>query len=518
MRYLRGSIFVRYLLVALLLGASLTSLSTSEAQSKSPPYPIELIDPGYYSVSEVACAITNEHRVSCWGDEMPDVAVRAMVEAADVASFTWGNSIYCYIKLNTSVVCDTGSLPPGVQYAKAIRASGDNFCFLDLNDYLSCWQWTSTRWENLLSQPLESVTSFDLLYSSPYIKLCAVTNEFLNCWRTGVYVQPHVIDIVPQGITGVKSVVWLLEEVCVIQSNGSPHCWPEWYETDPRRQFYQSRGVKAILYDPDAGPCTVSTTGSFKCYAFAPGATPTIRQIDSGVKQVAFYRDGACLLMLTNKTWCVNWSNRGTEIRFDSNLKKVVLTGSDTLISGRVGAWQFIKPTQIQVRSKVGENKSWSNWSVYQLTSNGRFSFRKRVDLNTQFQLQVVESDALEKLFNKATLSVEARPKSETFTYKVKRKYINNFLQGATISYYFKTDPRYQGACLVKAQTQNAFNFALTYMGPYVNSGFAKVSNGVCAGSFDVRYNGKFTLSMAATSAIFTEYFKQESILLKATG
>jgi hypothetical protein len=518
MLYLRGSVVVRYLLVTLLLSASLTSFSTSEAQSKSPPYPIELIDPGYWSESRVACAITNKHRVSCWGDGMPDAAKRAMVEAADVASFTWGSEIYCYIKLDTSVACSTGNLPLGVQNAKAIRASGDNFCFLDLNNYLSCWRWNS-GWDNLLSQPLESVTSFDLLYSGgPRIRLCAVTDELLKCWLTGVYIQPRVDDTVPQGVRGVKSVVWLSDGVvCAVQSNGSPNCWPEWNETDPRRQFYQSKGVEAILYDPDAGPCTVSTSGSFKCYTWM-NAKPTMRQIDSGVKQVAFYRDGACLLMLTNKAWCVNWSKKGTEINFDSKLNKVVLTGNYTLISGRVGAWQFNKPTQIQVRSKVGESKKWSNWSVYRLTSNGRFSFRKRVDLNTQFQLQVLESDALEKLFNKATFAVEARPKSETFTYKVKRKYINNFLQGATMSYSFKTDPRYQGACVVTAKTQNAFNFAMTYMGPYANSGFAKVSNGVCTGSFDVRYNGKFTLSVGATSNLFTEYFNQESFLLQATG
>lgn len=514
-----GSTFVRYLLVALLLSASLTSFSTSEAQSKSPPYPIELIrdNDGQHG----ACAITNEHRVRCWGIAWkPDVAP-PLVEATDVASFTWGSSIYCYIKLDRSVVCSTGNNPLGVWTAKVIRASSDRFCFLDLDNNLSCWEWASTEWRNLMSQPLESVTAFDVASNS----LCAVANGKLNCWyfESG---QPLRRDSSsPQGFTGIKIVNFLWGRVCVIKSDNSPYCWPEWDAGDARSSLYSAKGVKDLTYDPYGGPCTVSTQGEFKCFQESSEYPPTIRQIDSGVKQVVYYDGGgACLLTLSNKAWCAirRWDQdkpiRGTRIELDSNLKQVVLTGSDTLISGRVLAWQFNKPMQIQVRSKIGESKKWSNWSVYNLNSNGRFSFPKKVDLNTQFQLQVVESNALPKLFSQATLSVEARPKSETFTYKVKRKYINNFLQGATISYYFKTDPRYQGACLVKAQTQNAFNFAMTFMGPYVNSGFAKVSNGVCTGSFDIRYNGKLTLSLVATSATFTEYFKQESILLKATG
>jgi hypothetical protein len=119
----------------------------------------------------------------------------------------------------------------------------------------------------------------------------------------------------------------------------------------------------------------------------------------------------------------------------------------------------------------------------------------------------------------KKYFTVEAIPKTQAFSYSIKRKYINNFLQGATVFYSFKTDPRYQGACVVKVQTPSAFNFASVYMGPYENSGFAKVTNGYCSGSLDVRYNGQFRISMASSSySTFTEFFKQESFLLKATG
>jgi len=309
--------------------------------------------------------------------------------------------------------------------------------------------------------------------------VCAIgVDDFVKCWQSVNMVWPVYVN--PTSLGRVRSITASAQSVCAITEGATLLC---------------------------SGKDLAGGTNSL-----------------AGVEQVSFSWYAACVLFQNKKTWCSSsneYVKSDTRIFFDSKNKKSSLTGKRVVISGFVENYQFQKPPTIRVRHKEGRSTKWSAWSSQVISQEGRFQIEHQLNLTTKFEFKVSDVNLItnKNIEVKKYFTIEAIPKTQAFSYSIKRNYVNNFLQGATVFYSFKTDPRYQGACVVRVQTPSAFNFASVYMGPYQNSGFAKVTNGYCSGKLDVRYNGQFSIGMASSSySTFTDYFKQETFFLKATG
>jgi len=523
---------LKALLVFLLfVTVSFTLGPISSAQSKTEPYPISF---SKSAGEDHTCAVTNEHKVRCWlwNDDFGGGIGYPwnLSQLSNVSKIAMGN-VDCLVRLDTSVDCFVGQLPnpAGMSAAKDISVDGDVVCILNTNRNLFCWNLADTHdgkpvyWQTLETPvQLNEVEDFSVAGGG----LCVVVTGKMSCWSSAFDAKKRQpMYYVPDSLSSIRDVEMSSDIVCAITQDNVAECWTKYSDLDVKAPA-AVKTTKTLVVHRDT-VCAISASSVLMCWGNTRDEFRISPEV-TGVKNMSLDDHSACLVFQDNKSWCKNsrWQVDGNRISFDSSVKSEVATGSEVLLSGIVRVSQFAVPKTAFVRSKKAQNSNWSSWKAipiqtdegYIFTYPGRFSFKQKIDLTTNFQVKVFESEVKGVLPKTASFTVQAIPKTRKFTYTVKRNYINNFLQGATVSYSIKTDPRYQGACTASAETNRALNFALTDLGKYKTSSYYTVVNGVCSGKINIRYNGEYKITVVAVSKSFASLSNQTKILLKASG
>lgn len=515
----------------LLVTVSFTLGPISPAQSKTDPYPISFSKSAedYHT-----CAVTNEHKVRCWlwtgrqGGEGISYPYE-LSQLSNVSKIAMGD-IDCLVRLDTSVQC-SGAIPQpaGMSAAKDIAVDGNVVCILNTNRNLLCWNLATDDGIEMYWQTLETPVQMNEVddFSVAGGGLCAVVTGKLSCWSSAFDAKERQpMSFVPDNLSSARDVEMSSHLVCAITKGNVAECWTKYSDLDVKAPAAVKNTKTLKLHRETV--CAISVSSVLRCWGNTNGDEFGISPQVTGIKNMSLDDHLACLVFQDNTSWCKTskWEVDGNRISFDPSVKSEIAAGSEVLISGRVRVSQFAVPKTALVRSKKGQNSNWSSWKTipiqtsegYIFTYDGLFSFKHKIDLTTIFQVRVFESEVKGVLPKTATFTVQAIPKLRKFTYTVKRNYINNFLQGATVSYSIKTDPRYQGACTASAETNRALNFALTDLGKYKTSSYSTVVNGVCSGKINIRYNGEYKITVVAVSKSFTSLSNQTKILLKASG
>jgi len=444
--------------------------------------------------------------------------------------------IDCLVRLDTSVNCYYGQIPnplgllPGMSAAKDISVDGNVVCILNTSRNLSCWRLNGIydgkpiHWETL-ETPAQMIEVED--FSVAGGGLCVVVTANLSCWSSAFDANKRQpMSYVPDSLSSIRDVEMSSDLVCAITQGNVAECWTKYSDLDVKAPA-AVKTTKTLIVNRDT-VCAISASSVLMCWGNTNGDEFGLSPKVTGVKNMSLDDHSACLVFQDNKSWCKTskLDVDGNRISFDASVKSEVATGSEVLLSGRVKVSQFAVPQTVFVRSKNPRNSNWSSWRAIPIQTSegfifvydGLFSFKQKIDLTTTFQVKVFESEVKGVLPKTASFTVQAIPKTRKFTYAVKRNYINNFLQGATVSYSIKTDPRYQGACTASAETNRALNFALTDLGKYKTSSYYTVVNGVCSGKINIRYNGEYKITVVAVSKSFASLSNQTKILLKASG
>ena len=148
------------------------------------------------------------------------------------------------------------------------------------------------------------------------------------------------------------------------------------------------------------------------------------------------------------------------------------------------------------------------------LTDTLSFRFGENLNTSSSIQLKV---DLGWKTVLSQIQKIEVLPKISNFRITYQSQLTpQGFSQGGKVKIRFDSDTKFDGLCTVIAHTDNAYNFALTYMGSESKLKVFLVNRGNGQGEIALRWNGIFNVTVACASEGFKAVGKTSVITLRA--
>jgi hypothetical protein len=190
------------------------------------------------------------------------------------------------------------------------------------------------------------------------------------------------------------------------------------------------------------------------------------------------------------------------------------INGVPTRITGFIDSCTEAK--SVQYREKQ-YGKEWSSWQDYRRGRAGNFSITKTFRGLSRYQIRVKNVGNKWRQSSIMSVNVQTRT-SRPLTFSSSSFRISQgFTQGGSIRVKFAGDKEFSGKCTLRAQTNYAFNFALTFMGRESRASSFDVRNGRGSGTISVKYNGHFKLDAICLDPKFTEIATSTLVTFKAT-
>jgi alpha-tubulin suppressor-like RCC1 family protein len=190
------------------------------------------------------------------------------------------------------------------------------------------------------------------------------------------------------------------------------------------------------------------------------------------------------------------------------------INGIPTRITGYIDSCTEAK--SVQYREKPF-GKEWSSWQDYPRGRAGNFSITKTFRGFSRYQVRVKNVGNKWRQSSIMSVNVQTRT-SRPLTFSSSSFRISQgFTQGGSIRVKFAGDKEFSGKCTLRAQTNYAFNFALTFMGRESKVSSFNVQNGRGSGTISVKYNGHFRVDAICLDPKFTELGTSSLVTFKAT-
>jgi hypothetical protein len=167
-------------------------------------------------------------------------------------------------------------------------------------------------------------------------------------------------------------------------------------------------------------------------------------------------------------------------------------------------------PIGVQMRQKA-YGASWSSWKTYPVTNN-HFEVSPKVVTATDFEFKTVVGKSID---SKGTARVVPSYSDVGLVVTGKSaKTSQGFNQGGKLTFNIYAPSFYSGRCTMLAETQYAFNFALTHMGSETKVGYFTVKNGRGSGTLTMRWNGEVRARTLCESPAFSNSVVSERYIL----
>ena len=186
----------------------------------------------------------------------------------------------------------------------------------------------------------------------------------------------------------------------------------------------------------------------------------------------------------------------------------------NTVIDGYITRCPFETLDSVIVRFKQA-GESWSGITKFP-TKNQAFRISRKFPANTTVQIGV--DLGWKKVWQPSwrMINIEELPARHEFSATYSNLKIKGFNQGGILYYKFQSDKPFNGTCGAIANNDNAFNFALTYMGSESHLATFKVKNGQGTGSQQMRWNGVVGVTLVCTSEAFKTVTESSSVTLRS--
>jgi hypothetical protein len=191
-----------------------------------------------------------------------------------------------------------------------------------------------------------------------------------------------------------------------------------------------------------------------------------------------------------------------------------LIASRNTVIDGYITRCPFDSLDSVIVRFKQA-GESWSGITKFP-TKNQAFRISRKFPANTTVQIGV--DLGWKKVWQPSwrMINIEELPARHEFSATYSNLKIKGFNQGGILYYKFQSDKPFNGTCGAIANNDNAFNFALTYMGSESHLATFKVKNGQGTGSQQMRWNGVVGVTLVCTSEAFKTVTESSSVTLRS--
>lgn len=490
--------------------------------------------------SGFACALKLTGAIQCWGanhygtlnvptDVGPSQQIAASLGTVCVLERLGG--VKCWG--NGDVTPPQNVIPADLGTVKQISVGVDHACVVKINGYAQCWGGNEFQ-QSTIPSDLGQVKQI----SAGLFRTCVVNaNSDARCWGAPMYQLPSV----PTNLDSVSQISANYDPVCAIQINGEIKCWGSYDGVESSSELYvpsysAPSAPSGLRLDP-------SDDGSMMYVHASPPLEshgPVVYVVKNAktkqlVCRTATLTNDNCFIAGTTlgKTYQVSvvvqndigdspsklskstYSCANIEPTISTELSNVTpSSGTSIKVSGVLSHFCPAPPSTMLVRSrKVG--KTWGSWKTISI-SRGRYSITKTFLTPSEVQTKAVTRTGV-SITSSATVNV----KPGSFGYKLTTRRIytpQGFAQGGKLTYSISTGRGYNGTCGILADTDYAYNFALTLMGEEHKMGTFKVTNGKGSGSLTMRWNGEVSASISCSSPDFPDddFISIKNVLLRA--
>jgi hypothetical protein len=473
----------------LILASTLTATSSASA---APSNPIGISETILSAGDNHVCDITTEGIVRCWGSNL-EGQTTPPENLGTIKQISSGATHTCAIKTDNTAQCwgsntaGQSTPPANLGTIKQISVSGDGSCAIKTNNTSECWgkQRDFRFLPNWDREPIKQISAGG--YGS-----CAITTEkTVVCWSNETqrgfdnapthrfipFPAKLVAELDHDGQGLIISVVGLPSPKIV---NGVLHPAPGNY----RWSAWDYSSGTLLCQNITEETCRPAKTTLGKTYRVKVFAT---NDVGTGLGSVS-----------------ASFKNCSSTPSISTSLSSSTPTsGSRLTISGRIVDFCPTYPSVVYFRERQ-YGKSWTGWSRYYISSSKKFSFSKYYPVPTELQFKATNGN---KQVVTASRTVNVKPGTFKYSLTTKRTYTKQgFAQGGILTYKLSTGRGYNGMCAILADTDYAFNFALTPVGEEHKIGSFKMRNGYGSGTLQLRWNGVVSASISCESAAFPDH------------
>jgi len=197
------------------------------------------------------------------------------------------------------------------------------------------------------------------------------------------------------------------------------------------------------------------------------------------------------------------------------NIPGNLIASRNTTIVGYITRCPFESLDSVIVRFKQA-GESWSGITKFPTNLNQSFRISRKFPANTKVQIGV--DLGWKKVWQPSwmVINIEELPARHEFSVTYSNLKTKSFNQGGILYYKFQSDKPFNGTCGAIANNDNAFNFALTYMGSESHLATFKVKNGYGTGSQQMRWNGVVGVTLVCTSEAFKTVTESSYVTLRS--
>jgi len=489
---------------------------------------------------ENSCAVTSSNLVRCWGSsEFGVTKIPKALGTVSTVGTSYGEA--CAVLTSGLVKC-WGDLAPDVpkSLGKVISLSVDSVnCAITVSGIAKCWGLDGSL---KIPADLGPVTSIDSTFDihdldNDFYRVCAVlTSGSIRCWDTSNSSESITIN----SPSGFSQVAVGPGHICALQIDGRSTCWGDMANSGEIDSELDPVGGESGAFQPAPSEPKLTKT--------ADGIEITVTQLarnfpsESITRTLVDVKTGVELCRSTARTWT------GCTIHLDHVDKEFRVASQST---NRFGSSPVIvsKPlrycgpgqsriestlsnnspasgdivtltgqvldscetaTQVLVRQKIF-GKSWGTWKKYSLDSNS-FQLTQKVSIGTDFQFKTLSGNKID-----AEGSTRVLPSYTDIGLVVtgkSAKTSQGFNQGGKLTYNIYAPSFYNARCTMLAETEYAFNFALTHMGSETKVGYFNVKNGRGSGTLTLRWNGEVRARTLCESPAFSNSVVSERYII----
>jgi hypothetical protein len=411
-------------------------------------------------------------------------------------------------------------------------------CAITVARIAKCWDL-----DGFLKVPtdLGSVTSIDSSYELDesdeiFYRVCAVqTSGSIKCWDTNSSSESITVNI-PAGFSQVAVGPG---HICAVQNNGLSSCWGDGTLGEIDSELDPVGGESGAFQPAPSEPKLVKT---------ADGIEITVTQLARNfpsepiTRTIVDVKTGIELCRSTSRTWTgctIHLDHIDREFRVASQSTNRFGSGpviiskplrycgpgqtriETTLSNDSPASGEIITisgqvmdscetATQVLIRQKA-YGKSWGGWKKHSLAS-GSFQINQKVSTGTDFQFRTLSGNRIDA--QGATRVLPSYTDIGLVVTGKSSKTSQGFKQGGKLTYNIYAPSFYNGRCTMLAETEYAFNFALTHMGSETKVGYFTVKNGRGTGTLTLRWNGEVRARVLCESPAFSNSVVSERYLI----